>query len=961
MAARHPQSIYRSGECEIDIARREVRIGSTPAPVGGRTMEVLEALLRPAGDLITKENLVNTVWPGAIVPDNTLQVHISAIRKALGPHRALLKTESGRGYRLVGDWTVRQEDAAKTGALDPLKDTGERPKDIGETPPTNLPVSAISLIGRAESIQQLQDLLSAYRAVTLTGPGGIGKTILALEVGRVTLPRFRDGGWLVELAALSDANLVPAAVVAVLDLRLSSEGISAEAVARAVGDRNLLLVLDNCEHVIDAAAGLAETILRLCPHATVLATTREVLRIGGEYVFRVSPLEVPPSDLKKPEEVLGHSAVELFVARARAQDSAFALDAANVSTIAAICRHLDGIPLAIEFAAASTATLGVAEVAARLEDRFHLLTSGRRTALPRHQTLRAALDWSYHLLPESERLLLRHLAVFRAGFTVDAAIAVMKDATFGPLSVTEGIANLVAKSLVGLAKSDAVSRWSLLETVRAYALEKLAEHNEADKAGSHQAAYFRDLFADLPSEPGTRHSDDEWARRARELDNVRAALDWAFSPRGDASIGVALTVTVVPLWMQLSLMEECRSRVEQALSAIAPEAGLDPRCQMNLLAALSASLMYTRGAVSDVATAGAKALEIAESLDDAEYQLRSLFGLWSFHINSGQQGVALSLAERFDAVAAERSEPSDRLVGERMIGTSRYYIGDLGGARRHLERVLDQGVAAARRWQIVRFEVDQWAAARAYLARILWLQGLPHQAMRTAEASVTDARATDHAISLCLALALAACPIALFIGDLILAEQYVDMLLDHSTTHALARWHAFGRSYRAMLVIQRGDLATGLRLLRAAFGEPAGAGSVPRFFTRLMAETLGRAGQVVDGLVAIEEAIVHSERSEERWLIAELLRIKGDLVLLQGTPGAAAAAEGLFRQALDRAHRQGALALELRCAMSLARLWRNHSRAVEAGELLVSVYDRFTEGFDTVELKAAKALIEALS
>src|SRR4029077_12670685 len=233
----------------------------------------------------------------------------------------------------------------------------------------------------------------------------------------------------------------------------------------------------------------------------------------------------------------------------------------------------------------------------------------------------------------------------------------------------------------------------------------------------------------------------------------------------------------------------------------------------------------------------------------------------------------------------KRSDPNDRLIGERMIGTSQYYLGDLFSARRHIERVLAHYVAPAQKSQIVRFEGgDEWAQARAFLARILWLQGLPDHAMRTAEGSVADARATNHAMSMCPGLAGAARPIALSIRDLAAAEHYVEMLLDHSTRHALARWRAFGRCYQAMLIIQRGDLGMGLQLLRAGFAEPGAAGSVPRFFTFLLAEALGRAGQIADGLAAVEEAIVRSEHTEELWAIAEMLRLKGELLLLQGAP-----------------------------------------------------------------------------
>jgi predicted ATPase len=415
------------------------------------------------------------------------------------------------------------------------------------------------------------------------------------------------------------------------------------------------------------------------------------------------------------------------------------------------------------------------------------------------------------------------------------------------------------------------------------------------------------------------------------------------------------------LWMHLSLMEECRGRVERALAAITAGTGRDARCEMQLHAALGMSLVYTRGDVPNIGATWKKALEIAESLGDVEYQLRSLWGLWAFHI-SGQHSdsVALKLAQRFYKLAANRSDRNDCLIGERMIGTSQYHLGDLLSARHHIERVLAHDVTPAQKWQIFRFEVDQWAAARVSLARILWLQGLPDQAMRTAESSVAEARATNHALSVGQALALAVCPIALFRGDLAAAEHYVAMLLDHSTRHALARWHAWGISHQGVLAIRRGEFSTGLRLLRAGHDEP-GEAEVPQFVTFLMAEALGRAGQIADGLAAIAEAIEQSERTDERWAIAEMLRIKGEILLLQGMPGAAAAAEGYFRQALDWARRQGALSWELRAATSLARLLSDQERSADARALLQPVYDRFTEGFATADLKPAKALLGALA
>ena len=480
-------STYEFGAWEIDLARRELRSRGQPVPLGGRAFDIVEVLIQSAGELVTKDELMSCVWPNVTVGDNTLQVHVWAVRKALGADRWMLKTTTGRGYRLLGDWWGRPESTTAATVAPAL--TQVRPSQ------TNLPATGADLIGRDAVVRQLRDLLSAYRIVTLTGPGGIGKTTLALNVAHRVLGEFADGGWLVELASLSDPGLVASTVAQVLRLGLGGGDITAETVARTIGDQHVLLVLDNCEHLIDAVAILAEMFLRLCPRVTILTTSREVLRAQGEYVYRVPPLVVPAPEEKEATEILGHSAPELFIARAKELGSDFSSNATNLATIAAICRHLDGIPLAIEFAAARAAALGIELVAAGLRDRLALLTRGRRTALPRHHTLRATLDWSYELLPEQERRLLRCLAVFPAGFNLDAAFALMYEAGGNKLSVMDGIMELVAKSLVTFDGTEGSSRWRLLETIRAYALQKLAECGEIEGAQRRHATYFRDLFA----------------------------------------------------------------------------------------------------------------------------------------------------------------------------------------------------------------------------------------------------------------------------------------------------------------------------------------------------------------------------------------------------------------------------------------------------------------------------------
>ncbi len=557
-------------------------------------------------------------------------------------------------------------------------------------------------------------------------------------------------------------------------------------------------------------------------------------------------------------------------------------------------------------------------------------------------------------------MVLRRLAIFAGGFTLQAASTIAATDEIAGSDIVDCAANLVAKSLVAADLGGATGWYRLLETTRAYALEKLTQSGEFEQVARRHAEYCRDLFERAEVELETRPASEWLAAYGRRIDNLRAALDWAFSPTGDVAVGVALTIAAVPLWAQLSLVQECRARVERALAGLAPEAGRSARQEMKLYAALGASLLFSKGPMPETEAVWAKALEIAESLGDTEYQLRALYGLWACRVSCGECRVALTLAQRFYSLAQDRGDPADLPIGDRMIGVSLHYWGDQTNARRHIERMLSGYVAPVQRSPMIRFIFDQRVVARVALARILWLQGFPEQARRIAQSTVDDARALNHAVSLCLALHEAACPVALFTGDLAAAESYVAMLLDSSAAHALPIWRSWGHRFHGTLLIRNGDFDTGLQLLRTALEQSPEASFQPRFtwFLGELAEGLGRAGQIAQGLDAIDEALARSERNEDRWCVAELLRIKGELLLLQGGSGAAAAAEDHYQQALGWARRQGALSWELRAATSLARLLRDQNRSTEAIALLAPIYNRFTEGFDTADLKAAKALID---
>jgi predicted ATPase/DNA-binding winged helix-turn-helix (wHTH) protein len=920
-----------------------------PVPLGGRAFEIIAELVQAEGELVSKDDLTARVWRGVFVEESALRVHIAAIRKAFGPDRDLLGTTIGRGYRLMGSWRIRHVDP-------PV-----RPPTPSPSPSTNIPSATFDLIGRTNAIAHLWDLLSAYRVVSLIGPGGIGKTALALQCARSPPTGFESDRLLVELASLSNPALVPSAVASVLGIRLEGEDISAESIARAIGGRRLLLILDNCEHVVDAVAKLAETVVSRCSSTTIIATSREALRIDGEHVYRVPALGVPPELRLAPDAVFEHTAVKLFMTRAKALGSSFENDEENLGAVAAICRRLDGIPLAIEFAAARAAMLGPPNIAALLDDRFKFLTTGRRTALPRQQTLRATLDWSYDLLPEPEARVLRQLGIFAGDFLLDAVMEVAGDPA--AVDVTDHLANLVAKSLVVADIRGDRSHYRLLDTTRAYALEKLHGSGEYPDAARRHAKYYLGFFANAEAESELK-SQAEWlAVYGRHIDNVRTSLDWAFSPAGDAPTGAALTAAAVPLWVQLSLLAECRERTELALARLDETAAGEPRLRMQLSAARGWSLMYGVGRAREAGPAWTVTLQLAEQLGDSDYLLRALWGLCIDQFNNGEFRKALEFARRFTEVVAGSSNSVDLMMADRLLATTLHYLGDQNLAHHHIMRTLSRLSDLTPKPQVVRFRFDLRVSAHYFQARILWLLGLTDQALQVVERNVEEGRASGHALTFCSVLGQAACPLTFLAGDFDAAERYCALLIEHTERHPIRLWNLWARAFRGMVIARRGGVATGLPVLRKALELAGEARFLPRFLLPLgeLASYLGEAGEVAQGLGAVDEVLARCEARDERWYQAELLRIKGELLLHESAHRSVTAAEQHFQMALEVARSQGALFWELRAAISLAKLRADQDRPGDARQVLASAYGKFREGLETSDLRSAREMMARLS
>jgi predicted ATPase/DNA-binding winged helix-turn-helix (wHTH) protein len=924
----------------------------SPVRLGGRATEILVALVERSGVLVTKEELLARVWPKTFVDESNLKVHIARLRKALGDGRGnnrYIVSDPGRGYRFVAPVSFSSQPAPPVRAAT----CEDRPREFSS------PI--LRIVGRSDTIAALARRLLQDRFITIVGPGGIGKTTVAMAVADALAATFEGGVRFVDLAPLSDPALVTSSLAASLGVAVRAEN-AIRSLISFLEDKRILIVLDNCEHVIETAASLAEELFSGAVAVHVLATSREPLRAGGEHVHRLAPLATPAvSQELTAAQALASPAVQLFVERAAASLHTFELSDKDAPVVAELCRRLDGIPLAIEIVAGSVQAFGVGALATLMDDRLRLLMPGRRTAQLRHQTLRTTLDWSYELLPEIERTSLRRLGIFPGIFTWESAGAVLDQGNGPAADVFDSISNLIAKSLVTAITGGKIYYYRLLDTTRAYALMKLNESGEAGLLARRHAEHYRKILAQARIEWDHRPAV-EWLEAHRYLiDNVRAALDWAFSASGDAAIGVSLTAATVPLWFQLLLVSECRERVERALFALS--ANPDQRCEMQLQAALAWSLMQTRGSVEKTRNAWIAVLKHSENLGDIDYQLRALWGLWTGLLNNAQLKEALAIAERFCAVATKSVDPSDSLVGDRLVGYILHLLGDQTGARPRIERMLDQYAAPVTGPRAMRFVFDQRVAARCILARILWLQGLPDRAVSAVESALAEAKASNDTFTYCQALIQAGCPVSILVGDLESLGPFVTMLLDYAARHSLGFWRAWGRCFKGVHLIKSGDIEDGLILLSEGLDElrEMQYGVYYAVFLCEFADGLGRGGQPARGLVAIDEALARSRRNHENWYISELLRVKGELLLRTGGTIAASHAEKLFRQSLALARRKKTPAWELRTAVSLSRLWREHSRATEAEILLKSAYDKFTEGFDTVDLVVARRLLDDLS
>jgi len=897
------------GPFRLFPAERVLERSGKPVEIGDRALDVLIELVQEAGRVVSKADLMSTIWRDTTVVEGVLRTHVYNLRKSLGDGvdgARYVTSVAGRGYCFVAP-VVRSRVENAT------HDAPQLSKLVH-----GLPLRLARMAGRDDVVRKVAAELLERRFVTVLGAAGIGKTTVAVSVAHTLLGDFGGSVHFIELEAVTDRSLVAATVASTLGVLAQTD----DALRRVRGflhDKRTLLVLDNCEHLVGEVASLAEDLFLQAPGVHLLATSREALRVEGERVHRLGPLERA-------------AAVHVFLERAAASGWSGDLDDDELAVVEGMCERLNGVALAIELAASFVGERGLQGALAMVDDRLRLLWQhSRRTAPPRQQTLHALIGWSYDRLSERERVVLRRMSTLIGAFPIEYARSVVFDEGHDDERLPEVVSELVAKSLLSSTVEEGSVVYRMLETTRVYALDRLAESGELAAVSLRHATFF------------AKHP---LGRRPSDLANVRAGLRWCFSSSQGHEAGARLAAAAAKMLLDRGLVSECHDWCRQGLDVIDASVR-GTLVELELTEGMAVSAMFGRRNDDDVRAALVRGVELARTLGRHDDEVRLLGHLNSFLIRTGDFNGALALAEQsFAAIRDPGTGGSVRI--EWMLGLSHHACGHQVLAQQHLEAGLRRTATSS----------EGSTQARLTLARTLWLRGLADRAATLAR-SIVDAMApVDHPVDKCRVLIYCA-TVFLWRGDWSEAERLVNMLSEHVTRHSLFAHRGVAMGLQGELLVRTGHPREGCALLCTAAEtlKTDGHAALNTTFAIALAEGLAATGLQGEALAAVEQALLESERRGGKWDLPELLRLKGRLLAAR-SPADARAADVTLAAAIDVARSQGALAWELRAATTMAfECLRRGDGADELRELS-AIYAKFTEGLETPDLRVARSLLQ---
>jgi predicted ATPase/DNA-binding winged helix-turn-helix (wHTH) protein len=936
----------RFGPFELNVAERSLKKANQVIPLGGRAYDILIALLENAGEVVGKAELIARAWPDVTVEEGSLRVHLSALRKALGDGQfgnKYIANIQGQGYSFIAPVTRLPADRDTSGSASAAL--------------SNLPPALGRMVGRDNVVREIQGWLQTeQRLITILGAGGIGKTTAALAVGHGTLADFSGAAFFVDVSTVSDKEQLFGAIASAvgLDPQLVDPK---KALLNLLRPRKVLIILDSCEHLIEKTAEIADYIFQNTPDIHILATSREALHVPGEHVLCLSPLDCPPEQPGlTASAVLAYPAARLFAERVSVRRGDFSLGDDEAPMVAEICRKLDGIPLAIELAAGRAAIFGVRNTVAKLGSRLDLLKFGRRTASPRHQTLKATLDWSHDHLSEVERIVFRRVAIFVGPFTLEAALAAGEEGGIDQSEIGGAVENLVNKSLMVAWPGYRGMLYRLLDTTRSYALEKLGLSGEHHSIAARHANFSIQLLERSRSNLFDLERAEAPAGALPDyLANIRAALEWSFGPDGSDNTAIRTAAAAAQLFLAMSLLVECRNWMERAIDLIA--ADCDPRDQMEIHASLALSLMFTAGNSERVRDAFNTALTFAERREDAYQQLRLLSGLSMYLHRTIDAAGSLEVALRAESVAKKTGNREDAALADSMLGAAYYMLADHVRAPKHLERALHNS-PASRRFNTSQYLFDLRTTSLFNLTRSHWFAGNLDRAAGYAESTIEEAERSDHPIALCRAFILTM-PFYFWIGHLGKVERGLSKLELVADKYSLAPFRAVAVGLRGRHLLRIGETMDGIHHLQDSLEKLR----VLRYemlvtdFVSELAVSLARQNERAEALTLIDRSIATQLDLKRPLHLPALFLAKG-LAFVCGETRQNNLAQKYVEKAMALAGQQSALSFELRAGLQLAQLWIDRGQIRRAHDLIGPIFGRFTEGFATPDLVLARRILE---
>lgn len=938
----------------VVAAKRLLTKDGIAVEIGGRALDLLIALLERPGTVLSKRELINMVWPDTIVEEGSLRFHMTGLRRILGDGEdgaRYIATQVGVGYAFVAPLEKVKSPSAQSKVAELTRDVIDNKRfitGVGSLPPR------LNLIGRETDVQLVVGHLVQPKLFTIVGAGGVGKTSLAVEVAYQISTQIYDRVRFVDLAQVEDADLVVSALAGALDIPAQAEDPMLVLLAHLRAHK-LLMVIDNCEHLIDAVSAVVEQIRYAAPHVGLLATSREPLRVRDEYVHWLNPLAFPqqPQDLCV-EELLTYPAIKLFVERASSGNTALVLEASDAQLVADMCRRLEGMALPIELAAVRVASHGLSATHALMGELFSLGWSGRRTAMPRHQTLRAMLDWSYELLTPLEQLVFERLSVFVGPFSQDAAAQIITDEQIELIKVVAILDELASKGLVSVDHSSTFAAYRLLEMTRAFTREKLAIRGEREVNGLafRHAAFYTQLLGKLGNTPSEIFASA--TRLASQLGNIRSALEWSFGPQGSPGLALPLAAASAQVFLHFSLLVECRAWCSRATELL--ELGFfGTPVEMELQAALGLVLMFTRGNSKAAETSLIRALEISVSLSDYWSQLRLLGRLQIFYERTGDFASSLAWAEKAVEVGHAIGEPEAFAVAASLAGVSHHLLGDQVLARQELEASL-RNSAPSQRSSTIYYGFDHRNRTGLALARTLWLQGFPDQARHWATKVEAEAATLEHSVTYCIALIWTMC-IYIWTGDLDEATASLESFAKVAEENAFGPYMAACKGFKAAIAIRAGQPFGAVECLEESLAQLQAMRYelLTTSFEIALVEGLILNSEYLKALPIVERTILHCRKSGDAFALPELLRLKAGICHAIN-PENSAATHALLEESLALSQKQGARAWTLRTTMDLALLSLGEGAKAQAVESLSNCREWVCEGYDSLDVKRLETL-----